>query len=572
MASEEEITIKIKADTSDFKKGMDEATESAKGFEKATEGKGGKKGFNATMKETSKTTDGVKDKFKGIGKEGKKSGGILGKAFNGVKSGFMELGASSKLATAGAVGIAIAAVGIIGKLAIDIGKKVMQVSGQMAKMYNPAGFEKATNQMNASITKMKTSLGAVLEPVYKAMTAIVGGLADLFNGVLETVLKIYAAFVGFIGLSSTLSRTAEDYSDAMEEATASADAGLSAFDKLNTLDTSGMGDETQAQRIRDIMADTALAADGVRNSIADALNPMKLLSQLFKTLGLESQWNSFISSGEKAWGKIVNLGEKAWGKIVSIGENAWTTIQNVFTNVWNVITSAFDSIANFGANMWKKITEVGGNVWNTLVQSINNIFGDAINNIRNGFLNAFSTISSTFGNVFGNVLGDIWNGIVNTFSNIGNYIAGVFSNVFSGLNFGGIFDSLREGFKNVLNGIIDMWNNSVANIGWEADILGNKVGINTYGLKLPKFATGTVVEPNDPFLAVLGDNTREREIVSPESVMEGVVRKVMTESQGEGGGKTIEVSVVLDGRKIARGMFDYLTGEAKRRGSAQWQQ
>lgn len=54
-------------------------------------------------------------------------------------------------------------------------------------------------------------------------------------------------------------------------------------------------------------------------------------------------------------------------------------------------------------------------------------------------------------------------------------------------------------------------------------------------LSLPGLAEGGVVEPNNPALYILGDNTREREIVAPESLMRQIAR--------ESGGGRVEVVV-----------------------------
>lgn len=597
MATDEEITIKIKADTSDFKKGMDEATDSVKDFEKTADSK---KGFNSAMNEMSDTTDGVKDKFKGIGKEGKKSGGILGKAFGGLKDAFIELGASSKLASAGAVGVVIAAVGIVGKLVQVAYKKIMEAAGKATKMFDPGAFEKYTNKMNASLTRVKTSLGAVLEPLYAAMTSFVSWLSDAFNGVLETILKIYAFFVGFVGLSGTLSRNATDYSDAMEEATASADAGLSAFDKLNTLNTAGMGDESQAQRIRDMMADTALAAEGVRNSIADALNPMKLLSQLFKSLGLESNWNTFVQSGERAWDKLVQIGENVFNAIIGSLSTVWNTASEIFSvafeSLKTVVSGLFDIILEVFKNLAAPIISIFTGIWTSIFDLFAGDVDGAIRALQDGFMgawdaivNAIPKVWSKINGVFNNIAGalssefdiigknvsKIADSIGSVFSNLANTIKNVFNSVLGSINLDNVINGMVGGMKSAMNSIIGYWNNTVANLGFEVGMPdwlgGGKFGINTYGWKLPYLASGTVAEPNDPFLAIIGDNKKEREIVAPESVIEESVRRVLNDTNGGDGGKTIEVSVNLDGRKIARGMFDYLTGEAKRRGSSQWQ-
>ena len=70
---------------------------------------------------------------------------------------------------------------------------------------------------------------------------------------------------------------------------------------------------------------------------------------------------------------------------------------------------------------------------------------------------------------------------------------------------------------------------------------------------VPKLATGTVVPPNREFMAVLGDNKREPEIVSPLSTMKQAVAEVLAQANiGGGFNGRIEVPVIIDGREVAR--------------------
>lgn len=58
------------------------------------------------------------------------------------------------------------------------------------------------------------------------------------------------------------------------------------------------------------------------------------------------------------------------------------------------------------------------------------------------------------------------------------------------------------------------------------------------GKKVPKYATGTVVPKNyGSFLSILGDNTREPEVVSPISTMKQALKEVIAETGGMGGGQ-----------------------------------
>jgi hypothetical protein len=53
-------------------------------------------------------------------------------------------------------------------------------------------------------------------------------------------------------------------------------------------------------------------------------------------------------------------------------------------------------------------------------------------------------------------------------------------------------------------------------------------------VSIPRLAQGTVVPPNKEFMAVLGDNTKEHEIVSPISTMKQAFMEAMVEMGGAG--------------------------------------
>lgn len=59
---------------------------------------------------------------------------------------------------------------------------------------------------------------------------------------------------------------------------------------------------------------------------------------------------------------------------------------------------------------------------------------------------------------------------------------------------------------------------------------------------LPYLAQGTVARPNSPFMAVVGDNPNEPEIVSPLSTIEQAVRNAM----GSGGGQARDIRVTVN--------------------------
>lgn len=80
---------------------------------------------------------------------------------------------------------------------------------------------------------------------------------------------------------------------------------------------------------------------------------------------------------------------------------------------------------------------------------------------------------------------------------------------------------------------------------------------------IPGFASGGVVPPNQPFLAVLGDNRKEPEVVAPYSTIKQAAGEALSERSAGGTGVAY---LYLDGVKLGRMMFPYIQGETTRLG------
>ena len=88
------------------------------------------------------------------------------------------------------------------------------------------------------------------------------------------------------------------------------------------------------------------------------------------------------------------------------------------------------------------------------------------------------------------------------------------------------------------------------------------------GYAAPGAATGTVVPPRaGEFLAVLGDNNKETEIVSPLSTMRQAMLEALQSNGGYGGGGgDIEAHIYLDGKELGASMVKFTRSEKKRTG------
>ena len=88
------------------------------------------------------------------------------------------------------------------------------------------------------------------------------------------------------------------------------------------------------------------------------------------------------------------------------------------------------------------------------------------------------------------------------------------------------------------------------------------------GYRMPRLATGTVVPPRaGEFAAVLGDNNRETEVVSPLSTIEQALDNVMAKYMGEGGNKRpMQIDLIINGQRFARAVYEANNQERQRVG------
>lgn len=139
------------------------------------------------------------------------------------------------------------------------------------------------------------------------------------------------------------------------------------------------------------------------------------------------------------------------------------------------------------------------------------------------------------------------------------------------------WDDLKQKTEETWKNIGDTVKDTVKGIKEKAKGIGAKVagaiGIDSYSVSipaapvaLPHLASGTVVPPRaGEFAAVLGDNKRETEVVSPLSTMKQAMIEALAES-GLGGTGEITLNVNLDGRQIYKTVVDLNRANTKMTG------
>lgn len=196
------------------------------------------------------------------------------------------------------------------------------------------------------------------------------------------------------------------------------------------------------------------------------------------------------------------------------------------------------------------ISSVVDGIFPVLQTTIDFIFSiiRALSNLFQFFANGFKAIRALFeGNTDDAVLyaKKALGNLVNVFVGIANAVISVINNLWTL-----IFDSFK-GTVNAIGGFVGKigeWIGQDWNLEWNA----NAPLIPMIPQYVPKLATGTVVPPNKQFMAVLGDNTREHEVVSPLSTIKQAVAEELANANLSGFNGRIEIPVILDGREIAR--------------------
>ena len=227
--------------------------------------------------------------------------------------------------------------------------------------------------------------------------------------------------------------------------------------------------------------------------------------------------------------------------IVTLLVKNWDTVKEAASACWDWIVGVFQ-----GAAEWFNTT---------IIQPISNFFTGMWDGLKNGANAAWEGIKSVFSTVtdfFKNIFTNAWEGVKAVFSTGGKI-------------FDGIKDGIVKAFTTVVNAIIKGINKVVSipfdGINWalkkikSIDILGVKPfnWIKTISVpQIPLLAQGGWFDRGNPQLAIVGDNTREPEIVTPESKIYDQVRNAIRDSGGTGK-QEIEITIYHkyeDGRTI----------------------
>lgn len=268
-----------------------------------------------------------------------------------------------------------------------------------------------------------------------------------------------------------------------------------------------------------------------------------------------------IGSFAAAWG-LATLAVTAWNivaGIASVVTTAFGAAVAFLTSPIGIAIAAIGAIIAIGVLLYKNWDEISAKakeVWEFVKKKFQEFSTWLKGIFQKDWTEAFGAFGSIL-NGFLDIVGGIWDSIKQIFGGIIDFIAGVFTGdwerAWNGVVeiFKGIFNLIPAIVEGVINMAIGIINGIIGGINAITGVVGIPSIPEIPEVSIPRLATGTVVPPNREFLAVLGDNKREPEVVSPLSTIEKAVENAMRRNGGMGSGEiTIKIPVEIDGRVL----------------------
>lgn len=343
-----------------------------------------------------------------------------------------------------------------------------------------------------------------------------------------------------------------------------------AYGFVTTFDWSGFGTWI-GQAINGFFdnIDFGLAAQTLSQGIIGALNGLTAAIQEVDWYGLGQKVKEFLVNID--WGGIIGamfevigaaLGGLAmflWGLI----EDAWNSVVDwwhdvAFEDGQFTIQGLLDGIVEVVKNIGTWIKE---HIFNPFINRFKSVFGISspskimmemgtflIQGLLNGIASLISSVKDKFLQIK-TIATDVFNSIRTTVSNIWSGIASAVKGSINSII--GFINGMISGIVSGINGIITAMNALHFDIPDWVPVLGGKsFGFNIPAIsapQIPYLATGAVIPPNAPFMAVLGDQKSGNNLEGPESMF----RKIVREESGNGVGiKEIRIPLYLSGSQV----------------------
>lgn len=457
------------------------------------------------------------------------------------------------------------------------------------EQYGEAVVESVKNKFT-SVKNLVSSIGKTFADVWTNGTGerIVGNILNIFTNINNTITNISdnfrTAWDSGVGLSivqklaDTFDTVLEHINNISEKTsewseTIDFEPVLTAFDDLLTpiqkiVDIAGTWAENVWDKVFLPLASWAIE-EGVPAALEAIGGFLDLVAAIGENVGilLGAIWDGFFAklanwAGDVIVGFLQGIGQ--FFKDISENETAVNVIIGIAAALGMVAAAMI--LINTAQAIYNALMAVNPTTWIimgiiaavaaviiiiieviTYWDTLKEIFFDGVQYWKNK-LKSFADWFKNGWSQFANWWTDKVTGVLDT-------VKGWFKGFANGVL--GFINGTIKGAANGINKIIDLINTLSWDIpDWVPVIGGGTFGFNIQHItppQIPYLATGTVVPANyGEFTAILGDNKREPEVVSPLSTIKQAVLEALAESGFTGGRNDGDIVIQIDSREVFR--------------------
>ena len=454
-----------------------------------------------------------------------------------------------------------------GKNTIDAAKYALSELGALAKSVGSSMLEVWTNGTGTQILStmlqiaqgLLTTIGNIARQLDIAWnknavgTAIIQAIADAFQKVLDIINRLvwdtaqWAGSLNFYPLLNSIKNLFESMSPLIE-AIGSFLERLYAniiLPMLTWLIESGLPALINVLAgLFNFLGEHQWIVDAIGTALVTAFATSKIVPLIATissaVLGFAGHIGTLIDILKGGGGLIGVIGQvvSTFGIVPIAIATAIAAIILIATH-WNqlkaVMLKLMDWIKGVFATDWHAQFGVFGDVVEVFLNSFKGIF-NSIKQICSGFVTFLKGVFT------GNVNMAL-KGILNILRGAANLIYSIFKAPVNMVI--ALFNGLNQAIINAINGLVDGLNH-IKVPDWVPGIGGKGINLSHANYtRIPYLAQGAVIPAGNPFLAVLGDQTKGNNLEMPENLL----RKIVSEESGKGTGM-IKLVVNLDSRTV----------------------
>lgn len=239
------------------------------------------------------------------------------------------------------------------------------------------------------------------------------------------------------------------------------------------------------------------------------------------------------------------------------------------TILWDTNEDFRESMENF--DQW--ITGIFTTDWSESFGAAGEVLNAFLSNIQNAYESVKQILGGIIDFIGGVFSGDwerAWQGVTDIFAGVFELLRSLAVAPINGVI--GVINTFLELIAGGVNSLLDLLNQLSIDVpDWVPGIGGQSWGFNFEPVtapQIPYLANGALAKRNNPFLAVVGDNPTQDEVISPYSTIVDAVREGVSGLAGQRSGAPVNLTatMTLDGVVLGRLLVPYIDGYKALRG------